>query len=117
MEKEILDASCQQMKSMYKAMFKPTQNCRSPHVHLDSLRNHLFEFGIVRTIRADTSEDLYTWLINENDMLSKIKEEQWIALRGRATEKAVMKALLKAKKNKFFLGMPGAMGLVLGRGK
>jgi len=77
----------------------------------------LFEFGIVRTIRADTSEDLYTWLINENDMLSKIKEEQWIALRGRATEKAVMKALLKAKKNKFFLGMPGAMGLVLGRGK
>jgi|TARA_B100000795_G_scaffold20189_1_gene13493 hypothetical protein len=116
-EKEILDDAVHNLKSTYKTMFKPTSTCRAPHVHMDTMRENLFEFGVVRQIKADTSEELYNFLVQENQGLAKMKPERWMALRGRSSEKAVLKALVKAKKYKFWLGMPGAMGLVLGRGK
>ena len=116
-EKKILDSACVQLRSKYKIMFKPTSNCRAPHVHLDTLRDHLFEFGIIRNVQAKTNDDLMNWLIQENNGLAKIKNKQWMAMRGRTSEKVLLKSLEKAKKYKFWLGMPGAMGMVLGRGK
>jgi hypothetical protein len=116
-EKEILDEACSHLKSNYKKMFKPTSNCRAPHIHIDSLRDHLFQFGVVRAHKFESSDDLYTFLINANNSLSTIKLERWMAMKGRKTEKTILKSLEKSKKNKFWLGMPGALGIVLGGGK
>ena len=98
-------------------MFKPTSRCRAPHVHMDSLRESLFEFGVVRATKAESAGDLLAWLQEKNGALKKVDEARWLAMRGRTSEKAMRKALEKANKHKFWLGMPGAMGLVLGGGK
>ena len=112
-EKAALDEACVSLKKKYKAMFKPTSRCRPPHLHLDTLRDMLFEFGVVRGLQANDSDDLFQWLVEENDKLKKIKEDRWVAMRGKTAASSVRSALKKAKKHRFWLGMPGAMGLVL----
>ena len=117
LEREILDEACSMFRNQHKPMFKPTSNCRAPHVHLDTLRDTLFECGIVRAQKFEQPEHLLEWLIQENHLLAKIKKDQWLSMKGRTAEKTVLKNLAKAKQNTFYLGMPGAMGIVLGRGK
>ena len=109
----LTDTPCVSLKKKYKAMFKPTSRCRPPHLHLDTLRDMLFEFGVVRGLQANDSDDLFQWLVEENDKLKKIKEDRWVAMRGKTAASSVRSALKKAKKHRFWLGMPGAMGLVL----
>ena len=116
-EREILDEACSMFRNQHKPMFKPTSNCRAPHVHLDSLRDTLFECGIVRAQKFEQPEHLLEWLMQENHLLAKIKKDRWLSMKGRTAEQTVLKNLAKAKKHAFYLGMPGAMGIVLGRGK
>lgn len=117
-EKAIIDDACMALKLKYPEMFKPTSRCRPPHVHLDSLREKLFEFNVIRKIKTDDAMDLERWLDSQNkEVLCHIKDGQWIAMRGRASEGALNKALAKANKYKFWIGMPGALGVMFDVGK
>ena len=112
-EKVILDAACLALKSKFKPMFKTSSKCRPPHVHLDTLRDKLFQFNVIRMLKTGDAKDLESWLLEQNDtVLSKINEDRWLAMRGRTGEKALKKALAKANKNKCWMGMPGALGIV-----
>ena len=83
-----------------------------------SSKNHLtgaeqlglfFGLGIISgTVGINYSHEL---------MHQRSKLERWMAMKGRKTEKTILKSLEKSKKNKFWLGMPGALGIVLGGGK
>ena len=112
-EKAVLDAACLALKEKFPSMFKPTSKCRPPHVHLDTLRDKLFHFNVIRQLQTGDAGDLEGWLLEQNNfVLSKIKEDRWLAMRGRSGKPAVKNALAKAKKNKFWMGMPGALAVI-----
>jgi hypothetical protein len=85
-------------RRLYKEMFKPSANCRAPHVNVDALRDELHRARAVDRLAVQSADELLSWLLRENNRLSERPASEWGA-------KAGAKALAKAEANKFFLGM------------
>jgi hypothetical protein len=83
---------------MYGEMFRPSPNCRAPHVNVDTLRDELYTARAVSRIGAQSASQLLAWLLRENERLRVRKAEEWGG-------KVNAKALAKAADNRFFLGM------------
>lgn len=98
---------------MYKDMFKPSQNCRAPHLNVDTLRDELHRARVIDRADIASPEDLVKWLLAANTRVqAKVSAQDPSALGPQAK-----KALEKAEKYGFFLGLDsawireGALGL------
>jgi len=102
-----LTAAAELLRASYPAMFKPSQNCRPPHVNVDVLRTEMHRVGLVEKVRAESADELVAWLEARNAELGARSEEEWRAAGGGRAKSsaAVEKALAKARENNFYLGL------------
>jgi len=100
-ENAILSAAVEDLKGMYKEMFKPSPNCRPPHVNVDTLRDELHRARVVERLRVESPDGLLRWLLDTNARLEGEKEARWEGAKGPQMRKAAD----KAAQHRFFLGM------------
>ena len=79
-------------------MHKPSERCRPPHLHRDTLRNKLFLTPAVHSVH--TSEELYAMLMRANGRLAKLPTASW-------SDKVRGKPLQKAREHGLYLGVSG----------
>ena len=98
-EQKIINEAATKLSELYPDMFKPSQNCRSPHLNIDNLRDALFGAEIIKKHSLKSSKQMFDWMVAENEALAihfKAKNNQ---SRVSAT------ALKKAIKYEFYLGL------------
>lgn len=100
--KVLVDEAAESLKKKYKEMFKPTSGCRQPHVNIDVLRDGLFSVNAVQEGRFQTSQQLLQQLQKINLQLSVLCHDN---TKSRMLYPGEVKALEKAKKYNFYLGM------------
>lgn len=113
--RDMLDIVTSSLKLKFPDMFKPSQNCRLPHVNADVLRDDIFQSDVIKSRGFKNANELEEYLLNVNNLLSKWTDEEWYknicgleGLEKNIPETKLKKidvALKKAKEFKFFLGM------------
>jgi hypothetical protein len=98
-EKQIIDEAVHALQHQFRAMFKPSQNCRVPHVNAERMRNDLHLHRYVQRNNIFTPVDLVAKL---NDVNSKILDA-FDSCNERASYTQLQ--LSKAQKHGFFLGL------------
>ncbi|EKX43054.1 hypothetical protein GUITHDRAFT_111100 [Guillardia theta CCMP2712] len=98
----ILSGAAERLQKMNPEMFKESQNCRIPHMNIDRLRDELHQAGVIDENGLKSDEDLLKWLEERNKELAQKDDHYWKEFEGNATK---MKALEKARKHNFFLGL------------
>ena len=83
---------------MYAPMFKPSQNCRPPHVNIDVLRDDIFQSEFIAKRNITSADMLIKAIHDENVIIEKSFEKK-------AIQQKQSKAVEKARQNKFFLGL------------
>jgi hypothetical protein len=90
-------------------MFKPSVQCKAPHMNGDRLRDMLFQRDVMTAHGLRSPEQLHAWLLARNAELASLTDEAWAARmpakRSASFDSAFSKALAKARDNGFFLGM------------
>mmetsp|Transcript_14960 Transcript_14960/g.47042 ORF Transcript_14960/g.47042 Transcript_14960/m.47042 type:complete len:395 (+) Transcript_14960:402-1586(+) len=102
-----IDAAAARLKDAYPDMFKPSRSCRAPHLNLDALRDQIHKACVLARLPADDAS-LDDFLRRSNQHLAALPRDAWHQpdLRCRAnTATAIDKALDKAAKHQFFLGL------------
>ncbi len=90
-----IDEACERLRKAYPDMFKPSERCRPPHVHRDTLRNRLFHHAA--TADVTSAEALYVRFLAVNGRLAARPATQW--------PERLRKPLEKAVAHGFFLGL------------
>lgn len=107
--KEIIDKACAQLHRQYAdTMFKPSKQCRPPHVNIDKLREDLFDSDVCRdpALGIRTADQLLAHVHRLNDQMGSMSDEQWMKVSGFGGSKATkMTALAKARQYGLYIGM------------
>jgi len=116
--RDTITLAAEALAAEFGEMFKTSARCRPPHLNVDNLRQDLFESEKVREfIQAELEAAgpsvtnvhtiLLEWLKAENDTLASRTESDWqgSALVRVKNPKTLSKALEKATKHHFFLGL------------
>jgi site-specific recombinase XerD len=108
--KEILDGTTDLLVNEYPDMFKPTSKCRPPHLHVDTLREQIFDKDVISRHDIKSVEQFRKYIAEVNEKLLEISDEEWGKKLGIINSKGVKstsieKAIAKARKFKFFLGL------------
>lgn len=93
--KKVIDGVVKRLAQMFPEMFKPSERCRPPHLHRDTLRNKLFHHPM--TEQMETEEELLALILKVNKRLENRPQSQWADRLQRPLE--------KAKANGCFLGL------------
>jgi len=105
--KEALNYAAEKLESEYPEMFKTSSRCRIPHLNVDVFRDELFQSDILTRFHLRTGDDVLQYLKNVNKKMEARSLEQWKEVyKGSASE--LEKAITKAKKFGFFLGIDRA---------
>mmetsp|Transcript_9689 Transcript_9689/g.22404 ORF Transcript_9689/g.22404 Transcript_9689/m.22404 type:complete len:102 (-) Transcript_9689:226-531(-) len=91
----MIDTAVNVMVRRWPEMFKPSERCRPPHLHKDTMRNRLFQHAA--TAQMETSTELVAAINKLNDELAKLPKSRWAP--------RVHRALDKATANNCFLGL------------
>mmetsp|Transcript_49752 Transcript_49752/g.130848 ORF Transcript_49752/g.130848 Transcript_49752/m.130848 type:complete len:572 (-) Transcript_49752:236-1951(-) len=94
--KAIIDGAAEALRRKYSDMFKPSAQCRTPHMNIDNLRDQLFQAEIVVRGGFKTEADLLGWMEHRNAALAEIPDEEWVP-RQRTRIGSLPKALAKAR--------------------
>jgi hypothetical protein len=98
-DRKIITDGADRLNEKFPEMFSNSQRCRSPNVHIDNLRDALFAADVIPRHNIKTAAALEAWLLGQNDtMAEKYKDEK-------ARKSAAPKALEKATKFNFYLGL------------
>ena len=93
--KKFIDHAVDALANRFGVMFKPSERCRPPHVHRDTLRNALYHARVAE--RVESGAQLLELLLAANERLAGRPKKSWPAKLGAAYE--------KAKREKFYLGL------------
>jgi hypothetical protein len=111
-ERQILNEAAERLKETFPDMFRASQRCRIPHVNIDNLRDMVFQARVVKRNKITSSDELFQWFLDRNEMTSDLTEDrEWLnrsrrlARRGGSTGIMFEKALTKSKTKKFYLGL------------
>ena len=100
-----LDSAAGALEARWPDMFKPSRNCRAPHLNVDALRDELFQARVVDGVGGDK---LLDWLLERNDALAARGDAAWLDPKtpSRAAGKAARRrALEKAREKGLYLGL------------
>uniref|UniRef100_A0A7S2XHN0 Uncharacterized protein n=1 Tax=Lotharella oceanica TaxID=641309 RepID=A0A7S2XHN0_9EUKA len=100
-----IDDAVDELHDEFKAMFKVSSKCLAPHVNMDVLREDLFEADVCGRFNLKSKKELLAWLMAKNTEMAKLDDAAWEQRRGSKKPKSFGKALEKARRNNFFLGM------------
>ena len=106
-DRKILVGGVEALKERFPAMFSPSLRCRPPNVNVDNLRDGIFASNVLKDKDIKSAKALYEWLLDQNDLLKASYTS------GNAKEypaKVNDKALSKANKNGFYLGIDPTYG-------
>mmetsp|Transcript_9399 Transcript_9399/g.13000 ORF Transcript_9399/g.13000 Transcript_9399/m.13000 type:complete len:335 (-) Transcript_9399:181-1185(-) len=104
--KATIDEAVDELKGTYSEMFKVSSKCLAPHVHQDTLREDLFEADVCGRQGLRDKGALMRYIMDKNEKMGAKTDEEWLRQKAkRKSEKAFLKALEKARKHNFFLGM------------
>ena len=90
-----IDEACERLRKVYPDMFKPSERCRPPHVHRDTLRDKLFHHAASADVTS--AEALYARVLAVNGRMAARPPMQW--------PERLRKPLEKAIAHNFFLGL------------
>ncbi len=93
--KRHIDAACRLLQEMYPRMHKPSERCKPPHVHRDTLRTRLMDHRATRGV-ADGAE-LLSMILAVNEKLKERPPGSW--------PDRLTKAVEKARRYGFYLGL------------
>ena len=91
-----IDGAVQSLLKLWPSMFKPSERCRPPHLHRDTLRNKLFQTAATHNVGA--TEELVAMVLRVNEQLKSRADSSW-------PDRLRAKPLEKAKANDCFLGL------------
>lgn len=98
-DRKIITTVAENLVEKYPDMFSPSQNCRSPHLNVDNLRDNLFGSDILKRHSLKTTKALEAWITEQNEQLAaKFQHED-------ASKNVSAAALKKATKHGFYLGL------------
>ena len=98
-EQNIINGAAESMKARFPDMFKQSQQCRSPHLNIDNLRDALFGAEIIKKHQIKSPKKLVEWMMAQNETLA-------VHFRNEENQQKVNKnALAKAVKYDFYLGL------------
>eukprot|EP00547_Thalassionema_nitzschioides_P007658 CAMPEP_0194219812 /NCGR_PEP_ID=MMETSP0156-20130528/26927_1 /TAXON_ID=33649 /ORGANISM="Thalassionema nitzschioides, Strain L26-B" /LENGTH=370 /DNA_ID=CAMNT_0038949615 /DNA_START=87 /DNA_END=1199 /DNA_ORIENTATION=+ len=101
-ERQILTDAAAKLKGIYPDMFKPSQQCRAPHLNIDNLRDSLHAAEILKKHSLKSTKALVEWIETQNQLL---KEKYNSTENTDLVSKVKPKALEKAKEYDFYLGL------------
>jgi hypothetical protein len=98
--KVIIDEAVDTIAAKYEGMFKPSQNCRPPHVNIDVLRDEIYQSGFALRKSVKSAAELVDAIERANAAIGA----HFATPDAQATikNKAVLE---KAMKNRFFIGL------------
>lgn len=98
-DRKVITEGASRLKERFPDMFKPSQQCRAPHLNIDNLRDALFASDIIKRHKLKSPKALENWMVEQNDVLRQQFQEEEHASKVSKT------ALQKANKFDFFLGL------------
>uniref|UniRef100_A0A7S0LP73 Uncharacterized protein n=1 Tax=Coccolithus braarudii TaxID=221442 RepID=A0A7S0LP73_9EUKA len=93
--KLVIDTAVDSIVHRWPEMFKPSERCRPPHLHKDTLRNRLFQHPA--TMHVENATELVSNVTKINEKLAKLPKAHWAP--------RVHRSLEKAKANHCYLGL------------
>lgn len=103
MTRQHLDQATEILAAKYGTMFSDSMQCRVPHVNIDTLRDDIFQSGIITQHSLNSTEALVEWLEQANgDLAAADANTRW---KEQLRKPAFGKAFSKATKHGFFLGL------------
>ena len=81
-----IDGACARLRAAYPGLFKPSERCKPPHLHLDTLRDRLFHCPALEHVGS--AEELYTRLLALNRRLQARPAASWPERLRKPLEKA-----------------------------
>lgn len=100
-----IDGACSQLQARYPDMFKPSERCRAPHLHRDTLRNKLFQTSATRAVGS--ANELLAMLLRANERLRRRPRGAWPERVSKALEKATLQGLYLGLDDYAWLDMLG----------
>lgn len=105
-DRKILEGGVEALRERFPAMFSPSLRCRPPNVNADNLRDGIFASNVLKDHNIKSAKALYDWLLQQNEELKGVYEEKGVKVAFKMNEKA----LSKASKNGFYLGLDPTYG-------
>mmetsp|Transcript_29036 Transcript_29036/g.40815 ORF Transcript_29036/g.40815 Transcript_29036/m.40815 type:complete len:187 (+) Transcript_29036:3-563(+) len=96
--RKLITDTAAKLNMAFPQMFKPSQNCRVPHVNIDNLRDALFASDVLKRHSIKSQKALMQWMMDQNETL-KVKYEK------EQPPNVSKTAYTKAVKFNFFLGL------------
>ena len=100
----MISQAADQLKEKFPMMFSPSQNCRSPNLNIDNLRDAIFASNMISRHTITSSKQLMDWMMNQNHKLHD-KYNGTMNEMDLKKYKVSKAALEKAKTNSFYLGL------------
>lgn len=98
-DRRILTKAAEDLRESFPDMFSPSQNCRSPHVNIDNLRDALFASNVLKKHSISSDKALTKWILERNQELAE-------KYQGKTEIDGIpARALSKAQKFDFYLGL------------
>ena len=98
-DRKVITEGAARLKESFPDMFKPSQQCRAPHLNIDNLRDALFASDIIKRHKLKSPKALEQWMMQQNDALrDQFRKEEYAS-------KVSKPALEKAQKFDFYLGL------------
>jgi hypothetical protein len=98
-DRHIITDCAESLKLQFPEMFSASQSCRAPHLNIDNLRDALFAAEAISRHALKSAKALEDWVMKQNDILASAFSNKEHA------SKVNEKALAKARKNNFYLGL------------
>mmetsp|Transcript_21562 Transcript_21562/g.51910 ORF Transcript_21562/g.51910 Transcript_21562/m.51910 type:complete len:376 (-) Transcript_21562:287-1414(-) len=98
----ILSGAADALQGKFPAMFKDSHKYMVPHLNVDVLRDKLHQADVIASRKFESEEALVTWLLAENTKMGEKGDAFWTEEKAGP---ARIKAVAKARKNGFWLGM------------
>jgi len=95
-KKIIVDEACSSIRQQNPTMFG-NERCRPPNIHEQTLRNDLFQSGVLEIGNIQDSESLVELIEKCNEILAELPDSEWSI--------QLQRNLPKAKRSSFFLGL------------
>lgn len=100
-DRKVLVGGVEALKERYPVMFSPSLRCRPPNVNVDNLRDGIFASNVLKSSNIKSAKALYEWLLKQNETLKAV----YTGPEKDFPVKVNPKALTKATKNDFYLGI------------
>ena len=101
--KNIIDKTCKHFQANYQVMFKPSKQCKIPHLNIDNMRETLYESNLVHKFPNEL--ELIQHIEQINATLALRSEQEWLKTQDNYSDRSKLDALYKSQSNKFYLGM------------